>query len=151
MKSPQLAVSSMNPVFRRETILRPAGVPTHFASMGEGLVGLQLLGSGNKPEALAVADWFLDAIRIDPNMKDINQSGWPFLGTFLLREAFVVRGGAGEAESRNFAERNLVVGQSADGAWTDNFEGRYVGRVYCTSLAVMTLAARYRHLPLYQM
>lgn len=47
------------------------------------------------------------------------------------------------------AERNLVVGQAADGAWTDNFKGRYAGRVYCTSLAVLTLAAQYKHQPLY--
>lgn len=48
--------------------------------------------------------------------------------------------------ARQFAERNFVVGQGPDGSWTDNFEGRQIGRVYCTSLALLSLEAKYRRL-----
>lgn len=120
--------------------------------MAEGFLSLQIVGASNRPETTAVGDWLLLITRMDPNMKQLNTGGWPFMGTFAHRVAFKHRDApAAETESRQFAERNLVIGQSADGAWTDNFEGRHVGRVYCTSLAVLTLAAKYRHLPLYQL
>jgi hypothetical protein len=42
------------------------------------------------------------------------------------------------------------VGQAPDGSWTDGYEGRHIGRVYCTSLAVLSLEAKHRRLAIFE-
>ncbi|MBM3877698.1 MAG: hypothetical protein FJ386_13450 [Verrucomicrobia bacterium] len=132
-----------------ETLLLPPSEPNHYSHLAEGLVGLRVTGQGRSPEAVQSASMLLDMLQADPQMKFLAHGPWPFHGTFF---ASLALNGFNEPHStavRIFAERNLVHGQSKDGSWTDNFEGRYLGRVYCTSLAVIALGARYGHLPLY--
>jgi hypothetical protein len=140
------------PTFRPpETLLAPPMEPNHYSHLAEGLLGLRLTGQARSPEAVQSAAMLLDMLQADPQMKFLAQGPWPFHGTFF---AALALNGFNEPHStaiRIFAERNLVVGQAADGSWTDNFEGRYIGRVYCTSLAVIALAARYKHLPMFEL
>ena len=71
--------------------------------------------------------------------KDIATGAWPFHATFFSTLALQRHIEPHTSTARQFTERNFVLGQSADGSWTDNFEGRQIGRVYCTSLAVLSL------------
>jgi len=132
-----------------ETLLAPPMAPNHYSTIASGLLGLRICGLPKSQEAVTASSMLLDMLQADPQMKFLANGPWPFHGTFF---ATLALNGFNEPHStavRIFTERNLVVGQSRDGSWTDNFEGRYIGRVYCTSLAVIALAARYRHLPLY--
>lgn len=133
-----------------DTILQPGGPRNHFSTSAMGLLGLRLCGQPKAPEATAAANLLLEFMRADPLAKDIAASAWPFHGTFFNTLALQKYAEPHASLARQFAERNFVVGQSPDGSWMDNFEGRNLGRVYCTSLAVLSLEAKYRRLAIYE-
>ncbi len=133
-----------------DTILQPAGPRNNFSTSAMGLLGLRLCGQPNAPEATAAANLLLDFMRGDPTAKDIAACAWPFHATFFNTLALQKYTEPHASTAQQFAERNFVVGQGTDGSWTDNFEGRQIGRVYCTSLAVLSLEAKYRRLAIYE-
>jgi hypothetical protein len=53
--------------------------------------------------------------------------------------------------ARDITEKLLMPLQSVDGSWSGNngMEGG-AGRVYCTSLAMLSLSVKYHFLPIYQ-
>lgn len=132
-----------------DTILQPAGARNHFSTSAMGLLGLRICGQPNAPEATAAANVLLDFMRGDPLAKDIAVNAWPFHATFFNTLALKKYIEPHASLATQFAERNFVVGQSPDGSWTDNFEGRQIGRVYCTTLALLSLEARYQRLSIY--
>lgn len=133
-----------------DTILQPAGPRNNFSTSAMGLLGLRICGQPNAPEAAAAANLLLDYMRSDPQAKAIAACAWPFHGTFFNTLALQRYAEPHASTAQQFAERNFVVGQGPDGSWTDNFEGRQIGRVYCTSLAVLSLEAKYRRLGMYE-
>lgn len=133
-----------------DTILQPATERNHFSTSAMGLLGLRLCGQPNAPEAVAAAAFLLETMRADPTMRVLANGSWPFHAAFFNTLAFQRYAEPHASLARQFAERNFVVGQSPDGSWTDNFEGRNLGRVYCTSLAVLSLEAKYRRLAIYE-
>ena len=133
-----------------DTILQPDGARNNFSTTAMGLLGLRLCGFPNAPEATAAANLLLETMRADPTAKDIATGAWPFHATFFSTLALQSHIEPHTSTARQFAERNFVIGQSPDGSWTDNFEGRQIGRVYCTSLAVLSLAAKYQRLAIYE-
>lgn len=88
-------------------------------------------------------------MQADPTARIIANGSWPFHAAFFNTLALQQFAEPHASLAHQFAERNFVVGQSPDGSWTDNFEGRQIGRVYCTSLAVLSLEAKYRRLAIY--
>ncbi len=133
-----------------DTVLQPAGPRNNFSTSAMGLLGLRICGQPNAPEAAAAANLLLEYMRSDPQAKAIAACAWPFHGTFFNTLALHRYGEPHATTAQQFAERNFVVGQSPDGAWTDTFEGRQIGRVYCTSLALLSLEAKYRRLGMYE-
>lgn len=133
-----------------DTILQPAIERNHFSTSAMGLLGLRLCGQPNAPEANAAAAFLLDTMRADPTARILANGSWPFHAVFFNTLAFQKYAEPHASLARQFAERNFVVGQGPDGSWTDNFEGRHIGRVYCTSLAVLSLEAKYRRLAIYE-
>ena len=134
-----------------DTILQPIGERNHLSTSAMGLLGLRLCGQPNAPEATAAANVLLDFMRGDPLAKGIANGSWPFHATFFNTLALQKYIEPHASTAQQFAERNFVVGQSPDGSWTDNYEGRHLGRVYCTSLAVLSLEAKYRRLAIYEL
>ena len=114
-----------------------------------GLLGLRICGQPNAPEAGAAATYLLETMRADPTARIIANGSWPFHAVFFNTLAFQRYIEPHASLATQFAERNFVVGQSPDGSWTDNFEGRQIGRVYCTTLALLSLEAKYRRLTIY--
>jgi hypothetical protein len=133
-----------------DSMMQPPVERNHFSTSAMGLLGLRLCGQPNAPEASAAAAFLLDTMRADPTMRILANGSWPFHATFFNTLAFQKYAEPHASLARQFAERNFVVGQSPDGSWTDNFEGRQIGRVYCTSLAVLSLEAKYRRLAIYE-
>ena len=55
------------------------------------------------------------------------------------------------AKSKDVTEEALLKLQQADGAWTGTTGmERGAGRVYCTTLAMLSLSVKYHYLPIYQ-
>lgn len=133
-----------------DSMMQPPVERNHFSTSAMGLLGLRLCGQPNAPEAVAAAAFLLETMRADPAMRILANGSWPFHATFFNTLAFQRYAEPHASLARQFAERNFVVGQSPDGSWTDNFEGRNLGRVYCTSLAVLSLEAKYRRLAIYE-
>lgn len=133
-----------------DTILQPIGERNHLSTSAMGLLGLRLCGQPNAPEATSAANVLLDFMRGDPLAKSIANGSWPFHAVFFNTLALQRYIEPHASTAQQFAERNFVVGQSPDGSWTDNYEGRHIGRVYCTSLALLSLEAKYRRLSIYE-
>jgi len=133
-----------------DTILQPVSGRNHFSTSAMGLLGLRLCGQANAPEANAAAAFLLDTMRADPTARIIANGSWPFHAVLFNTLALQRYAEPHSSLATQFAERNFVVGQSPDGSWTDNFEGRHIGRVYCTSLALLSLEAKYRRLAIYE-
>ena len=133
-----------------DTILQPGVERNHFSTSEMGLLGLRICGQPNAPEAGAAATYLLETMRADPTARIIANGSWPFHAVFFNTLALQRYAEPHASLATQFAERNFVVGQSPDGSWTDNFEGRHIGRVYCTSLALLSLEAKYRRLTIYE-
>jgi hypothetical protein len=133
-----------------DSMLQPPAERNHFSTSAMGLLGLRLCGQPNAPEASSAATFLLETMRADPAMRILNAGSWPFHAAFFNTLAFQRFVEPHASLARQFAERNFVIGQSPDGSWTDNFEGRNIGRVYCTSLALLSLEAKYARLAIYE-
>ena len=132
-----------------DSIQQPPVERNHFSTSAMGLLGLRLCGQPNAPEAASAATFLLDTMRTDPTARIIANGSWPFHAVFFNTLALQRYIEPHASLATQFAERNFVVGQSPDGSWTDNFEGRQIGRVYCTSLALLSLEAKYKRLTIY--
>lgn len=133
-----------------DSMLQPGGPRNHFSTTAMGLLGLRICGQPGAPEATVAANYLLDWMRLDPAAKSIAAGAWPFHGTFFNTLALHSFTEPHASLARQFAERNFVVGQAADGSWTDGYEGRHIGRVYCTSLALLSLEAKHRRLAIFE-
>jgi len=133
-----------------DSMLQPGGPRNHFSTTAMGLLGLRICGQPRVPEAAAAANYLLEWLRFDPAAKSTAAGAWPFHGTFFSTLALHNYTEPHATLARQFAERNFVVGQSPDGSWTDTYEGRQIGRVYCTSLALLSLEAKHRRLAIFE-
>ncbi len=132
-----------------DSLMQPPVERNHFSTSAIGLLGLRLCGQGNTLEANSAATFLLNTMRADPTARIIANGSWPFHAVFFNTLALQRYAEPHAPLATQFAERNFVVGQSPDGSWTDNFKGRHIGRVYCTSLALLSLEAKYRRLTIY--
>lgn len=133
-----------------DTMLQPAVERNHFSTSAMGLLGLRICGQPNAPAAASAARFLLDTLRADPTMRRLAQGSWPFHAVFFNTLALHNFTEPHATAARQFAERNFVLGQAADGSWTDGYEGRHIGRVYCTSLALLSLEAKHRRLAIFE-
>ncbi len=133
-----------------DSMLQPGGPRNHFSTSAMGLLGLRICGQPGVPEARLAANFLLDWMRLDPAAKTIATGAWPFHGTLFNTLALHNFTEPHASLARQFAERNFVVGQAPDGSWTDSYEGRHIGRVYCTSLALLSLEAKHRRLAIFE-
>ncbi len=131
---------------------QPGGTP-EFATTAAGLLALQVCGEYDAPEVVGAGDWLLDLVEGNgrhARKLDYNQR-WFFYGTYYFAQAMQKRGGDYAKEAREFTERTLLEQQAPDGSWTSgDGQERGAGRIYSTSLAVLSLAVKYHYLPIYQ-
>ena len=120
------------------------GQPPTYASTAAGLLSLQVCGQYDAPEVVGAAAW-LEAKQV------VAGEQWFYYGTYYYSIGMQKRGGAQAKIGRETTEKLLLGGQSPDGSWsgTDGME-RSVGRVYSTTLAMLSLAVRNHYLPIYQ-
>jgi hypothetical protein len=111
---------------------------------GVGILCLHVLDDGNRKEAVEAAQ-FLRTHPID------DQSQFPYYGMYYATQAAYQSGDAvWAAVSKATFDKLLKSQTQQDGGWPETPEGAGGGRVYTTSLALLTLSIPYRLLPIYQ-
>jgi hypothetical protein len=119
------------------------GHPHRYASTAAGLLSLQVCGQYDAPEVAGASAWLADR-------QVTLQEQWVYYGTYYYSIGMQKRGGAQARLARETTEKLLLAAQSPDGSWSGNGMERDAGRVYCTSLAMLSLAVRNHYLPIYQ-
>jgi hypothetical protein len=121
----------------------PSRAP-EYAMASAGLLSLQVCGAYESLEAKGSADWLKE--------KKIEYGGeWFFYGTYYFAQGMFQRGGEYSPYARKLVEELLLPKQGPDGSWQgQSGQERNAGKVYATSLAVLSLAVKFHFLPIYQ-
>ena len=115
-----------------------------ISTTAEGLLALQVCGEYEAEETLGASERLLrDGIRTDER--------WFFYTTYYYAQGMYQRGGKyAEAGKAKVAEVLLPL-QSREGHWENGGgDGREAGKVYATSMAILSLAVKNHFLPIYQ-
>jgi hypothetical protein len=120
------------------------GSRPEFAMAASGLLALVVCGEYDAPEVRGAALW----LRAHPPEPD---SRWFYYGIYYYAQGMFQAGGEFAEEGRRKVHDVLLPRQDADGSWAGT-QGQElgVGRIYSTSLALLSLAVRYHYLPIYQ-
>ena len=122
---------------------QPGGSP-NYVSASYGLLALQICGEYESQEVKGSADWLLTRrLAYDANFF--------FYGTYYYSQGMYQRGDKYAKHATKHVESILVENQTTEGYWdAASGQERDAGRVYTTSMAVLSLAVRYHYLPIYQ-
>lgn len=115
-----------------------------YASGAAGLLSLQVCGEYEAPEVKGSADWLRDH-------KLNYRTAFFFYGTYYYAQGMYQRGGEYADHAKQKVEGILLKEQQGDGSWqAHGGHEKTAGKVYTTSMAVMSLSVRYHYLPIYQ-
>jgi hypothetical protein len=122
---------------------QPGNGPTPTRT-GTGILCLEICGQHKADETLAAADYLLN----DPLRP---HSNYYFYGVYYCTVGMFKVGGKHWEMTRDSITEQLLVSQNLDGSWNSSFGSeKNMGKVYCTSMAVLGLAVEYQFLPIYQ-
>jgi len=113
-----------------------------YSTASEGLLALQVCGEYDAPELRGTVEWLREE-------KVSSKHRWFFYGTYYYAQGMYQCGGEAAKEAREGVERVLLAEQQEDGSWIGKGEEGN-SRVYCTSLALMSLSVRHHFMPIYQ-
>lgn len=132
------------PLNRKSGFAYEPGGRAGFATTAAGLLAMCVCGQYGAPEVLGSADWLLDN---PPRWGE----AWLMYGTYYYAQGMYQRGGDHAETARRTVEHLLLPRQNGDGWWESSHDTeRGAGRVYCTSLALLSLSVKYHFLPIYQ-
>ena len=115
-----------------------------YATGAAGLLALQVCGEHDAPELNGSAEWLREqAVTVDER--------YFYYGTYYYSQGMQKRGGEYAAIARQITEKLLLSEQDRDGSWQGrDGQERGAGKVYSTSLAILSLSVKYHFLPIYQ-
>ncbi len=115
-----------------------------YAAAAAGLVALQACGIHEGPEVDGSVEWL--------SGRELKWDGrWVFYGTYYYAQGLYQRGGERAEQARRAVSDLLLPRQEGDGSWrAHNGEEQQAGRVYATSMAVLSLAVHQHLLPIFQ-
>jgi hypothetical protein len=115
-----------------------------YAMTSAGLLAMQVCGEYESPLVKGAADWLLEH---PPKWRD----RFFFYGTYYYAQGMYQRGGSHAKTAQSLVQKVLLEKQKDDGSWqADNGSESGVGKVYATSMAVLSLSVKYHYLPIYQ-
>jgi hypothetical protein len=121
---------------------QPGGA-ANVSMTGVGVLTLHLLDGAERAETAEGAKFLAANPPIDP-------AQFPYYATYYaVQAAFQAGEVAWPVVSKAQLER-LIALQTPDGGWPQSTDTREPGRVYSTSMALLTLTVPYRLLPIYQ-
>lgn len=115
-----------------------------ISTTAEGLLALQVCGQYEAPEALGASEkLFRDGIE--------KKERWLFYTTYYYAQGMYQRGGKYAEKGKTVTADLLLARQSREGWWEgEGGEEKQGGKVYATSMAVLSLAVKNHFLPIYQ-
>ncbi len=115
-----------------------------LSTTAEGLLALQVCGEYDAPETLGAAER-LSKEKIRPEER------WFYYTTYYYAQGMYQRGGKYAEDGRQAVADSLLPLQSREGSWEQGGgDGREAGKVYATSMAILSLAVKNHFLPIYQ-
>lgn len=115
-----------------------------FTMTAAGLLAMQVCGEYESPLVKGAANYLLAK---EPKWKE----RFCLYGTYYYSQGMYQRGGEHADTARKIVQDMLLSKQHGDGSWeADRGEEKNVGRVYATSMAVLSLSVKYHYLPIYQ-
>jgi hypothetical protein len=114
------------------------------STTAEGLLAMQVCGQYDAEEVIGASDRLLkEGIR--------QGERWFYYTTYYYAQGMYQRGGKHSDEGRRLVAELLLPLQSREGWWEGiNGEERQGGRVYATTMAMLSLAVKNHFLPIYQ-
>ncbi len=115
-----------------------------ISTTAEGLLALQVCGDYESPEAIGAGERLLrEGIRSDER--------WFYYTTYYYAQGMYQRGGKYAEVGKTRVAEVLLPLQSREGYWENGGgDGREAGKVYATSMAILSLAVKNHFLPIYQ-
>ena len=115
-----------------------------FTMTAAGLLALQVCGMYDSPLVKHAADWLL---KNPPKYRE----RFFFYGTYYYAQGMFQRGGEHAETAVKLVKDELLPNQQGDGSWQgQNGEEENAGKIYATSLGVLSLSVKYHYLPIYQ-
>lgn len=120
------------------------GRPPDYAMVAAGVLSMQVCGAYDAEEVLTAADW-LHQRELDSN------KNWFFYGSYYYAQGMYQRGGRYSDRARGRVEDLMLRIQHDGGYWAAvGGQERSAGRIYATSMAILSLSVKYHYLPIYQ-
>jgi hypothetical protein len=115
-----------------------------MSTTAEGLLALQVCGQYNLDEVKSASDHLLHE-GLKPGDR------WFYYLTYYYAQGMYQRGGKYAEEAKRSVPQVLLPLQGVDGSWEGlGGEERQGGKVYATSMAILSLAVKNHFLPIYQ-
>lgn len=122
----------------------PGNRNASFAMTAAGLLAMQVCGQYDSPLVEGAAQWLEQH---PPKWKE----RFFFYGTYYYAQGMHGRGGPQAETARNIVRSLLLERQQPDGSWiAPGGEESGAGKVYTTSMAILSLSVEYHYLPIYQ-
>jgi len=124
---------------------RPNENRMRFGSGAGGLLVLQICGDYDAPEVRGSANYFLDY-----KIPDLNGPEYFYYGMYYYAQGMFQMRGKYADHARKVVREILLDIQGDDGSWPMGSKDREAGKVYVTSMAMLSLSIHYHFLPIYQ-
>jgi hypothetical protein len=116
-----------------------------FGSGAAGLLCLQIIGEWDSPEVKGAAKYFMSYKIPKPKGNDHF-----YYGMYYYAQGMYQFGGENADHARKVVRETMFALQEKDGGWPISHKAKNVGRVYSTSMALLSLSIHYHYLPIYQ-
>ncbi|MCG8648537.1 MAG: terpene cyclase/mutase family protein, partial [Pirellulales bacterium] len=115
-----------------------------YAMVAAGLLSMQVCGQYDADEVKGAAEWL--------SRRGLNfRHHWFFYGTYYYAQGMYQRGGRYAEQARTEVEDVLLRNQAEGGYWSaSSGQERGAGRIYSTTMAILSLSVKYHYLPIYQ-
>lgn len=115
-----------------------------FAMTAAGLLAMQVCGQYDSPLVEGSATW------LEEHPPKWNERFF-FYGTYYYAQGMHQRGGRQSKLAAELVQQLLLERQQGDGSWAaPGGEESGAGKVYTTSMAILSLSVKYHYLPIYQ-
>jgi hypothetical protein len=115
-----------------------------FTMTAAGLLAMQVCGEYESPLVAGAADWLLAH---PPKWKE----RFCMYGTYYYAQGMYQKGGDHAQTANRLVQEMLLPKQERDGSWqAQGGEEKNAGKVYATSMAVLSLSVKHHFLPIYQ-
>ncbi|MHC4743496.1 MAG: prenyltransferase/squalene oxidase repeat-containing protein [Planctomycetota bacterium] len=116
-----------------------------FGSAAGGFLTLQICGEYEAPEVIGAADYFLDY-----DIPSLQAREHFYYGMYYYAQGMFQRRGKYAERAKQVVRDLLLARQEKDGSWPLGVRDHEGGKVYVTSLAMLSMSIHFHYLPIYQ-